>query len=168
MHCIKPAIYLCAFLSFPSSLVAQETPSIISPVTKEQKERIELKREEVNNQRKKAELLKDDDTILVLNNLDKYLEAQSLCFNKNEDLEIDICLLTALKRMAGEENFIAEHYLGNMFEHSYKNNEMAIYWYEKALNNTKTPKVYKYEILEDLDRVKKTPPTENKPAEGSE
>lgn len=163
MRRITSLFFFCGFIAYVPLLLAQETSSIISPLTKEQKEKLELKREALNKERKKAESLKDEDMIVVLDSLDKYLEAQSLCFNKNEDLDIDICLLTALKTMANKENFIAEHYLGNMFEHSYKNNEMAVYWYKKALNNTKTPNIYKYEILEDIDRIKKASAPGNKP-----
>lgn len=158
-HCFYFSFGIILFL--PLVVMASGAASRVSPQTEAEKQKIELKREEINQQRKKAATLNDAQTLVILDNLDNYLEIQSLCFNKNEDLEIDICLLSALKESANSENFIAQHYMGNMFERSYQNNKMAIFWYEKALNNTKTPEIYKQEVLKDLERVNKKTAPEN-------
>lgn len=109
-----------------------------------------------------AEVSKEDiDTMslkevrLLLNNVDDTLEMAARCAEKNNknELKEGVCIVEGMQKLADEGNFVAEHGLGNIYE-DLSDKDNARRWYQKALDNPKTPKAYKPEVISDMDRLK--------------
>ncbi len=147
-----------------SSLISFHAQVIAENGTDPEKEKQEFntKREMVQSQKRKAQLLDDKDTVSLLENLDQYLEAQALCFRNKGTMEVDICMLSVLKKLAENGNYIAQHEMGNMYENGYDDVKMANEWYQKAFHNPTMPKVYQEEVLKDIKRMESKSQGENK------
>lgn len=148
---------LCIFFN-PLTVWANAEP----PTREQEKEQFQNQRKEVQNEKRKAEILKDEAAVSMLGYLDQYLEAQSQCFNKKESMEVDVCVLDTLKKLADKGNYIAEHEMGNVYENAYADPKKAMEWYQKALQNPNLPTVYQAEIQKDIQRLesKSAKPTE--------
>ncbi len=92
---------------------------------------------------KKAERVRDKDSLGMLTELEAVFNSQKPCFELKEEYDIQICMLRQIKILADHNNFFAQHQLGNIYENSLQNKAMAIKWYNAALKNPKTPKSYK-------------------------
>lgn len=117
------------------------------------KSEMEASKEERQKIKKLAELTGDESLANFSDNLETMLETTANCFSKEDEIKMSICVLEGLEKLAGNGNYIAGHALGNTYE-EVGNNEKAIEWYEKAINNTDLPVFYKPEIESDLQRAK--------------
>lgn len=115
---------------------------------------IATEQEMIAKQKRKAQLLEDNESVMMLDELDNVFSAQKPCFEKKEEHDINVCMNQQLKEMAQKGNYFAQHQLGNIYENSFNNKAMAIKWYNAALGNPKTPQSYKGQIESDLKRVK--------------
>jgi hypothetical protein len=165
---IIPILIISALLPLGASYAAQDPAAVATeqPRTLAQHlKEINDRRETIKTDRRKAELLKDQDSLVLLDTLDAYLTAQAPCFEKDEEVSADICVLTTLKKLAEEHNFIAEHELGSLYQKSYGNVQLARQWYNTAMENNKTPRAYKIIILKDIEELNPAEPSSDpKPA----
>lgn len=129
----------------------QEKP-LSESIKEEIKEVSELK-ESLGKQKRKATLLEDKEMLSSIKELEEAVDSQTKCFEKQEELDITICMKEQIKNLADKGNYLAQHMLGNLYENGYNNKPMAIQWYKKALENPKTPKSYHYQLQNDLERA---------------
>ncbi|MBN9286469.1 MAG: hypothetical protein BGO43_06705 [Gammaproteobacteria bacterium 39-13] len=144
----------------------------ISNTTKKEIEQLNSDKENALKQKRKAELLDDKDNLTIYQEMETFLDAALPCYAKKDDHEIYICSLQEIKKLAENGNFIAQHQLANIYENSYENKAMAIEWYQKGLENQKTPESYRPQLKQDLERVQamqdKSQPTEQNQNEKNE
>ena len=120
-----------------------------------QREDIKDLEKDLKNEQRKAEILKDQDKLALIKEKFHVLSEKAKCFSKNDDMDVDLCLRVSYKKMAEDGNFVAQNDLGYIYENNYQNKKMAIYWYKKTIDNSKTPNSFKYSILEDIERLEK-------------
>lgn len=125
----------------------------LSDAIKEDMASIE-KHQQIIEELKKEKLDKNPEFAIMLKNLDDIFTYQKPCYGLKEALDIRACILREIKNLADNGNFIAQHELGNIYENSFDNKAMAIKWYNAALKNPNTPKLYKPQVESDLNRVK--------------
>lgn len=145
------------------TLAKTESKNDASDLTQKEMDTLKKEKETITNQKRKAELLEDKENFVIYKEMEGFLDALAKCYEKKDDHEIYICSLEKIKKLAEEGNFVAQHQLGNIYENSYENKEMAIEWYQKGLANNKTPEAYHAELNRDLERAKEGITTEGIP-----
>jgi hypothetical protein len=116
------------------------------------KENIDAQKEAIGGVKKMAETTGDKELAEFSSQVEVALEALAGCV-KNENMD-GACVLIEVKKLADEGNPMAQHMMGNIYE-KMNNYDVAIEWYQKALDNPKTYDKYKVEVQSDMDRAKK-------------
>jgi tetratricopeptide (TPR) repeat protein len=149
---------LICLLSFPFLIAgpvsaADEADSGLN--IQQEKAEVQKKREELKHAKRKAELLGDEEIKGLLHNMDQFLESNAKCYENEHqgELEVGLCIMVETKKLAESGNYIAQHGLGNMYEEMGEKTK-AIDWYQRAIDNPKTPEMYKSEIHSDMKRAK--------------
>lgn len=97
----------------------------------------------------------DKEKVAIIDAQNAVLVNGTDCYNKEDRLEVEVCLKTSLKKLAQDGNFIAQEGLGALFEDTYQDYQAAINWYTKAMNNPKTPTTYKKVLSDEISAVGK-------------
>jgi tetratricopeptide (TPR) repeat protein len=140
-------------LFYTGVLQADDKPN--SGSVDETQQELQKQRKDVEHYKKAADILGDKEMKEFMIGLEKFLDVNAKCFDKNDkdELKAGLCMLDETNKLAAEGNVVAQHGMGNIFEEM-QNYPKAIEWYQKALDNPKTPDMYKPEIQSDMDRAK--------------
>lgn len=128
----------------------------LSEDLEKEKQTIEETRTTSKKEREQAAKVTDRETLLVWDEIDPFFEAKAKCFNESEEIDIRVCILKVHEKLAAEGNFIAQDFLGKLYQNYYNNPAMALKWYQEAFKNPRTPAKYRYVILSDLESLEKT------------
>lgn len=133
------------------SLHASDKP--LSEELSQEKKDIEETQTLSKEARQKAERVADKESLAIWNDVDPFYEAKAKCFSESEEIDIRVCLLKVQEKLANEGNFIAQDFLGKLYQNYYNNPVVALKWYKTAFDNPRTPAKYKYTILKELEAL---------------
>lgn len=105
-----------------------------------------------------SEVHKDDTQKKFNEDIVQYLQIKISCYQSQSEQYADEkqCVET-YKSIAEDGNLMAQEKLGNLYMNALKDNENALYWFEKALKNPILPNKDKVMIEKTILKLKNSP-----------
>jgi TPR repeat protein len=142
--------------SNPQNVPNQSTSQALTTAQRLEQRRIQMQAEQdkIKKQLQLAQQQNNQPVIVLLSTINQLLTAELSCFDGKDDKGTRNCINKAIRDQAEGGNFIAQLRLANMYNEFVGDQEMAMKWYQKALDNPNAPASYKERIKQDMESAK--------------